>query len=379
MKGGVCMTKRHSYGYVKEFVEKEGYKLISTEYINNKVPITVQCDKGHEPYEVRFANFKSGKRCPECAIIKRNESKRISPDKVKDMVEEAGYTLLKIIEGSKGSHKRLVVKCDKGHEPYEVTYQNFSKGRRCPYCKADKNRTPIEEVRAVISREGFTLLSDEYKSRKHKIKVRCPQGHDYITTYDLFLAGKRCGRCSMSKGERLIYFILKNVLVNNDFIYQYDVKINNTIYRYDFCVYADKKLFIEFDGIHHYKPVDGFGGEEGFIDCKKWDNIKNKYVEDNKEHCELLRVPYFYNDIKIYNTVIDYLRRHKVMVEELNDLSVLEKAKYIDTRAEDIANYYLTHSVKDTKRKFGVEAHTVYRSFRRIYGKTKSQYLEDLN
>jgi len=310
MKGEVFMSKRHSLEEVRDFIEKQGYSLVSTEYINAKAPIIVKCDKGHE-YSVRFTNFKSGKRCPECAIIKRNESKRLDKQYVKQIVEEAGYTLIDIIEGVKSKPKALIVRCDKGHEPYKVNYQNFRKGRRCPECKAEKMRVDLSIIKENMRKEGFEFIKGEYKSNRSPIIVRCPKGHEYSTTYGLFKEGKRCSKCRTSKGEIAIKSLLEEILIDCKMTQQYPVKINNTTYHFDFCVHANKKLFIEYDGIQHFVPIEAFGGVDGFNKQKVNDKIKDDYVKNNKD-TELLRVPYYYNKQRIYESVINFLANNGV-------------------------------------------------------------------
>jgi len=51
--------------YVRECFEKEGYKLISTEYINNEEYLYYECPK-HGEQRITWCHFKNGKRCPKC-------------------------------------------------------------------------------------------------------------------------------------------------------------------------------------------------------------------------------------------------------------------------------------------------------------------------
>lgn len=67
---------RLSYDEVKEYIESFGYELLSEEYIDNQTKLLVRCPYGHE-YEVRYANFYQGSRCPICNISK-GERKIIS-------------------------------------------------------------------------------------------------------------------------------------------------------------------------------------------------------------------------------------------------------------------------------------------------------------
>ena len=60
-----CSGRRKTYEEVKSIIELEGYKLISSEYVNSKKKLMICCSKGHE-YAVNFHNFINGRRCPIC-------------------------------------------------------------------------------------------------------------------------------------------------------------------------------------------------------------------------------------------------------------------------------------------------------------------------
>lgn len=56
---------RLSISEVRESLEREGYSLLSEEYINLRTPIHIRCNMGHE-YTSPYSNFKNGYRCPKC-------------------------------------------------------------------------------------------------------------------------------------------------------------------------------------------------------------------------------------------------------------------------------------------------------------------------
>ena len=58
---------RLSYEEVKEYIESFNYELLSEEYIDNQTKLLVRCPCDHE-YEVRYAHFQQGSRCPICKI-----------------------------------------------------------------------------------------------------------------------------------------------------------------------------------------------------------------------------------------------------------------------------------------------------------------------
>ena len=51
---------------------------------------------------------------------------------------------------------------------------------------------------------------------------------------------------------------------------------------------------IEYDGKQHFKPVDIFGGQDGFEETQLHDQIKTQYCKDN--NIELIRIPYWEKD-----------------------------------------------------------------------------------
>ena len=59
--------KKKTLDEIKQVFEKEGYALLSTEYINNKTKLDYICPKGHK-HSMSWDNFNRGKRCPECAM-----------------------------------------------------------------------------------------------------------------------------------------------------------------------------------------------------------------------------------------------------------------------------------------------------------------------
>lgn len=116
--------KRLTYEEVKEYIESFGYKLISTEYINNRTPLKIICDEGHE-IEMRFDNFKSGKRCKICANNVKYEK-----EQVESYLSEFNYTLLSEYINCRDE---IQVKCDQGHV-YRTSSRSLKQDSRCALC-----------------------------------------------------------------------------------------------------------------------------------------------------------------------------------------------------------------------------------------------------
>ena len=109
----------------------------------------------------------------------------------KHLVEHEGYELLsKYIN----SYIKVKIRCDKGHE-YNVTPNSFKNGSRCPKCPSKYTIQAKKQFKELVDQEGYELLSD-YKNTITKVKLKCPEGHEYSVKPIKFKSGRRCPKCS---------------------------------------------------------------------------------------------------------------------------------------------------------------------------------------
>ncbi len=113
---------------------------------------------------------------------------------------------------------------------------------------------------------------------------------------DIFLSNSN----NISYGEKKI----KSYLDKMGFKYEQQKKfygcINKKSLPFDFYL-CDFNLCIEFDGKQHFESISYFGGEEGFIQRKKNDIIKNNFCFDN--NIKILRISY--EDINIIDKILN--------------------------------------------------------------------------
>lgn len=290
-----------SYSEVKDYIENEGYKLLSDEYKNANTKLLIECNKGHK-YEVRFNNFKDqGQRCPICFHEKRAKELTLAYEHVKQYIENFGYKLLS--KEYINTHEKLLIRCPLGHE-FEMIYGNFQQGKRCPKCKGGV-RLEYKYVKEYIESFGYKLLSTEYKNNHTKLSIKCPNNHEYKVRFNDFQNNKRCPICNVSKGEQRII----NWLEENNIKYIYDEPYFNDLLsplgnplRPDFII-EDRKIWIEYDGEFHYKNKMN-------EDCYKilliHDEIKNKYAKEN--NWKLIRIPYW-----------DFENIEKILIDNLEE------------------------------------------------------------
>ena len=102
-----------------------------------------------------------------------------------------------------------------------------------------------------------------------------------------------CGcLCHKSKGELRI----KDYLEKKSFLFKEQKTFNdcinpktNALLKFDFYL-PDYNCCIEYDGEQHFRIVNFFGGEKGFIERQYRDNLKTQYCKNN--NIKLIRISY---------------------------------------------------------------------------------------
>ena len=150
-------------------------------------------------------------------------------------------------------------------------------------------------------RYDYSLV--DYKNCMEKVKIVCKKHGIFEQTPNKHLVGHGCSKCNQSKGEMKIEIILKNENIN--FIKQktFPECKNIKLLPFDFYL-PELNICIEYDGDQHYKIIQRFGGESGFLYRQNNDKIKTEYCKNNniflirlknKEYDDLLEIIKKYN------------------------------------------------------------------------------------
>lgn len=141
LKGTRCPHCFKSKKKTTEEFKNEVYKLVKDEYsvlgeyINSHTKIKIKHEKCGNVYEVRPTAFLyQNARCPKCSAIKAGNYTRKGTEKFKrEVIELVGnkYTVLGEYINTDTKIKMKHNKC--GHI-YNVTPNNFLRGKRCPKC-----------------------------------------------------------------------------------------------------------------------------------------------------------------------------------------------------------------------------------------------------
>lgn len=179
------------YEFVKNFFEKEGFKLISRSYKNNSEKLEVECPNSHK-YNTTFQSFRNGHRCRICSGFNI-----YTIDDVINAFENENCKLLEDEYINMHTKMRYICKC--GNEDL-IDFAHFLRGQKCSKCankkRADTHRLSYDYIKIFIKNKGYSLVSEEYVNAHERLHLVCPEGHDYFPSFDSFKSGKRCSICS---------------------------------------------------------------------------------------------------------------------------------------------------------------------------------------
>jgi len=281
--------RRTKFTIAKSTIEKEGYRVLTPASLYQGVhtKLQFQCPAGHV-YRATDASFRHlGSRCPRCA------HKSVDCQLVRNYLKEYQYELLSKVYDN--SFAKLSIKCPVGHI-YRTAWATFQSGHRCPKCShrraADNNKRDIEEIRESVHREGFDLISTEYKTCKTKMLFKCPKGHLYESRWNDFQQGYRCPECGRGKSEAKLGEILRQIFPSQ--VRQQDNLDFLGRQKVDFSI-RDLQLAFEYDGEQHFRPTQFMGvnkksAQHNFLIQQRRDQRKNQLCKENGYH--LVRIAY---------------------------------------------------------------------------------------
>jgi len=191
------MAKKLTYEFVKEQFEKEGYELLSKEYVNAQTKLIYRCPKGHF-HSITWASWQQGVRCSICF----NNKQRLSINFIRNFFKKEGYILL--TKKYKDANQKLGYICPKGHE-HCISWGKWQQGHRCAYC-ANRGKPTIEFITSEFEKENYKLLTKVYVNCEQKLEYICPKGHKHSISWSKWRQGKRCPYCA-GNGKPAIEFI----------------------------------------------------------------------------------------------------------------------------------------------------------------------------
>lgn len=240
--------------------------------------------------------------CPRC----NDPTKKSNEDFLKEVKQKNPHVeILSIYKNANTKVKRQCLKCG------DISYQLPSSilAGVCNVCASKKLSelySKSHEQYCIEFEDKFGKdyqILNEYQNIHTKLLVKhilCGNTFQFTASRISNKAVNICPYCYVknSNGERRIqkYFNDNCVKYNTQKKFDDLCGVNGGLLSYDFYL-PDNNLLIEYQGMQHYKPVKGFGGDNQFKKQQEHDYRKRKYAADN--NIELLEIPYWdYDNIE---------------------------------------------------------------------------------
>lgn len=248
------MSKKLTIDFVRKEFEKDNYILLAKNYNNAQQKLKYMCPNGHR-HSVSWGHWQTSKtRCPYCYGNVKPTIKF-----VKNELKKENYFLL--TNEYENSNTKLYYICPKGHK-HSIRWKDWKKGIRCPYC-SNKAKYKIEFIKNKFKKEGYKLLTKEYKNNKQKLNYICPKGHKNNIRWNAWQNGQRCRVC-----------YIENNLGNSNPNWKGGISCEPYCFEWSFKEFKD--FIKERDSYKCLNP-----------DC--WGNIHRlsvHHIDYNKKHCE---------------------------------------------------------------------------------------------
>ena len=178
---------------VQKLFKDNNCELISQKYINNRTPLEYKCECGNIS-TIRLYNFKNGRRCKNCGLIKLKNSKKNNYDDVKNYFIEHNCILLSSEYIS--CHDLLDYICECKNEA-KISFSNFKNGHRCNKCGIQKRKfTNLElygnevalhsnNIKNIWTEKVKNKTESEKKEIQNKSKETCLKKYDKEFTFNV--------------------------------------------------------------------------------------------------------------------------------------------------------------------------------------------------
>ena len=265
------------------------------------------CDILRDPYTLKHAKYSS------CGCGKKDY---IIKSCGKDIVGQKFGKLLVLDIIWNSTPPQVKCLCDCGNVVIRNKKDVQNNHTKSCGCLKTENLDKINNVdhTGKVSDYGIEILREFQKNDKGQTlwECKCFCGNLFSELPARILNGhvRSCG--CLNRSSREIY--IENLLIENNLNYatQYTFKDcksdKNYVLRFDFAIFDNEHkllLLIEYDGQQHFYPIDYFGGESGFVEIQKRDNIKNKYCIENG--IPLIRLNYKMSETEIRDKIVNIL------------------------------------------------------------------------
>ena len=272
-----------------KLIHGDKYDYSEVVYINKRTKIHLKCKKCGNEFEQYPLSHLQGHGCRKCSSKENSLKYKRTKEQ---FIEEA-----KKIHGDKYDYSKVeyvnintnvCIICPK-HGEFLQRASSHLHGCGCKKCNNEKNRYTtqqfIEKVKLIFG-NIYDLYKVDYKTTYDEVCIICQKHGEFWKKPIDIIQGHGCPLCNSSSLEREIRLFLNE---NNIFFEEQKKFIwlqNKQSYlKLDFYL-PQYNIAIECQGEQHFKPIEYFGGENGFI--KQIERDKNKFSLCNEHNIKIL-------------------------------------------------------------------------------------------
>lgn len=313
-------TKTHNQ-FIKELKEVNHDIEVLDTYETANTKIKVKCKIDGHIWEAKPASLLNGIGCPKCGRVRTAQKRTKTHEQFIEELKQINPNI-EVLDTYKKGHTKILCKCKIDGYEWKTAPTTLLNGCGCPVCakiivKQKETKTHEQFIEELAQVNQDIEILGTYKNAVTKIKVKCKKdGHIWEAKPVSLLRGHGCPKCGISKGEKIVAQYLDSLNIEYIFnrCYFNDlIGIKGGVMKPDFII-PSLKIWIEYDGIQHYKPVDFSNKmseeqlQEQFKITQQNDQIKNQYAQQH--NWTLIRIPYWDYD-NIEKILDSYLKQEE--------------------------------------------------------------------
>jgi hypothetical protein len=274
-------------------------------FTNTSDKVEIGCSAHGSFWQSLYDHVNKRNRCPHCAN---------APDTFAEFVSKA-----RKVHGDRYSYCEdsyqttasiITISCSK-HGEFPQRAASHLSGSKCKKCHVEEMRLSAEEFALnakEIHRDRYDYSRVVYRGNKFKVEIICSKHGSFWQKPNAHVSSKNgCQLCAESHGEKAVEAVLKKYGINH--VREYRIKPH--LYRFDFYL-PEFNIFIEFNGLQHYRPVEIFGGMAAYLSTVERDDVKRQLVKAIGG--KLIVLTYLnLSGSSVENALIQQLKRFRVL------------------------------------------------------------------
>lgn len=270
--------------YINFFNENYPTLELLSDYNGNKNYITVRCKIHDYIFNTKPNWLKKGNGCKKCYDDRRGKTlKKTKEQFIEESIKIHGnkydYSKVEYIN----SKQKVCIVCPIHGEFWQTPNKHLC-GNSCPKCANEingfnKRMGDNEFIKRAKEIHGnkYDYSKVKYIDIDTKVCITCPIHGEFYQTPYIHLNGCGCSLCNVSHLENNV----KHILESNNIEFEYQKKFK-WLGRQSLDFYLPKyNIAIECQGEQHFKEVEYFNGNDGFIKRKELDIKKYNICIDN--------------------------------------------------------------------------------------------------